>query len=79
MVLVQTKIDLIDQAVMTTKETENLAKKLQLPLMRICSKDGVMISELFEYLAIKFFSKNLHKQEGFAPIQSVQEIKQQSQ
>lgn len=61
MVLVQTKIDLIDQAAMTTKETEALAKKLSLPLFRICSKDGIMITELFEYLAVKFFSKNLHK------------------
>lgn len=36
-----------------------------------------MITELFEYLAVKFFSKNLHKQEGHTPIQSVQDIKQQ--
>lgn len=75
MILVQTKIDLIDQAAMTTKETEALAKKLQLPLFRICSKDGIMITELFEYLAVRYFSKNLHKQESHAPIQSVQEIK----
>lgn len=61
MILVQTKIDLIDNALMTERETENLAKKLHLPLMKICSKDGVMITELFEHLAIKFFSKNLHK------------------
>jgi hypothetical protein len=30
-----------------------------------------MVTELFEYLAVKYFSKNLHKQEGHAPIQSV--------
>jgi len=68
MILVQTKIDLIDNAVMTEKEANGLGKKLKLPLMRICSKDNIMITELFEYLAIKFFSKNLHKQEGHAPI-----------
>jgi Ras-related protein Rab-23 len=75
MILVQTKIDLLDTAVMSPKESEALAKKLQLPLFKICSKDNVMVTELFEYLAVKYFSKNLHKQEGHAPIQSVQEIK----
>ena len=61
---------------MTLKETESLAKKLQLPLFRICSKDNVMVTEAFEYLAVKYFSKNLHKQESHATIQSVQDIKQ---
>ncbi|CDW80302.1 small rab-related gtpase [Stylonychia lemnae] len=78
MIMVQTKIDLIDNAVMTEKEVNQLAKKLQMPLMRICSKDNIMITELFEFLAIKFFSKDMHKQEGHAPIQSIQDIKQQS-
>jgi len=53
---------------MTLKETEALAKKVKLPLFRVCSKDGVMVTELFEYLAVKFFSKNLHKQESHNPI-----------
>lgn len=67
-VLVQTKIDLIDNAVMTQKESEQLAKKLQLPIFKICSKDNIMVTEVFEYLAVKYFSRNLHKQEGHAPI-----------
>lgn len=78
MALVQTKIDLIENAVMSMQEAESLAKKFQLPLFRICSKDNIMVTELFEYLAVKFFSKNLHKQDSHAPIQSVQDIKQQS-
>ena len=53
---------------MTTKETEALAKKLHLPLFRIASKDGIMVTELFEYIAVKYFTKNLHKQEGHNPI-----------
>ncbi len=61
---------------MTDKESEALAKKLQLPMFKICSKDNIMVTELFEFLAHKFFSKNLHKQESHAPIQSVQDIKQ---
>lgn len=53
---------------MTTKESEALAKKCSLPLFRICSKDNVMVVELFEYLAVKFFSKDMHKQESHNPI-----------
>ena len=71
MALVQTKIDLIDTAAMTIKESEGLAKKLQLPMFKVCSKDNVMVTEVFEFLAVKFFSKNLHKQESHAPVQSV--------
>ena len=61
MILVQTKNDLAENAVVTSKEMEQMAKKLQLPIFKICSKDNMMITELFEYLAVKFFSKNLHK------------------
>lgn len=61
MILVQTKIDLSENAAMTNLETETLAKSLQLPIFRVCSKDGRMINELFEFLAIRFFSKNMHK------------------
>ena len=62
---------------MTEHESEILAKSLQLPIFRVCSKDGRMINELFEFLAIKYFSKNMHKQEGHAPITSVQDINRQ--
>lgn len=47
-------------------------------MFKVCSKDNVMVTEVFEFLAVKFFSKNLHKQESHAPVQSVQDIKQQS-
>ena len=53
---------------MTTKEAESLAKKLKLPLFRTCTKDNVMVSELFEYLAVKYFTKNMHKSEAHNPI-----------
>ncbi len=71
MLLVQTKLDLIDYAAMTEHESEILAKSLQLPIFRVCSKDGRMINELFEFLAIKYFSKNMHKEEDHAPITSI--------
>lgn len=78
MILVQTKIDLVEAAAMAVKETEQVANKLKLPLFRTCAKDNLMVTELFEYLAVKYFGKNLHKQEGHNPIQSVQDIKQQT-
>mmetsp|Transcript_968 Transcript_968/g.1484 ORF Transcript_968/g.1484 Transcript_968/m.1484 type:complete len:286 (-) Transcript_968:493-1350(-) len=51
MCLVQNKIDLIDSAVMTTEEAENLARKLNLRFYRTCVKDNVNVSEVFDYLA----------------------------
>ena len=60
---------------MSTKETEELAKKLSIPLFRTCTKDNVMVTELFEYLAVKFFSKELHKNTAHTPISTVDEIR----
>ena len=61
MLLVQTKIDLSENAAMTENEVEITAKNLKLPIIRVCSKDGTMVNELFEFLAMRYFSKNLHK------------------
>jgi Ras-related protein Rab-23 len=43
MVFVQTKIDLIDQAVVTPAEVEKLANEIGLKLFRACSKDNIMV------------------------------------
>lgn len=43
---------------MTSNEVESLAKVLQMPVFRVCSKDGRMINELFEFLSVMYFSKN---------------------
>ncbi len=61
MLLVQTKIDLVDRAAMTEHEVEITSKNLKLPIIRVCSKDGTMVNELFEFLATRYFTKNLHK------------------
>ncbi len=59
MVLCQTKYDLIEtQAAMTENEVEQLAKELKLPIFKTCSKDGLMINELFEFLACRRFKKD---------------------
>ena len=74
MIIVQTKIDLADNAAMSAHEAELLAKETQLPLFKVCSKDGLMVNELFEFLAVRYFSKDLQKEEGRAPTQSLREI-----
>jgi len=43
MVLVQTKIDLIDQAKVTTDEVDKLAKKLNIPLFLTSAKENINI------------------------------------
>jgi Ras-related protein Rab-23 len=56
-VLVQNKVDLIDQAVVTNQEVESLATRLHLRLYRVCVKDGFNIGEIFDYLATTYLNK----------------------
>ncbi|CEO98682.1 Ras family [Plasmodiophora brassicae] len=56
-VLVQTKTDLISQAVMTPNETESLARKLNLKLYRICTKENKLVDEVFQYLSEQYLDK----------------------
>jgi Ras-related protein Rab-23 len=51
MVLVQNKVDLIDQAVVTPAEVEASASTLHLRLHRVSVKENLNVTELFEYLA----------------------------
>jgi len=54
MVLVQNKVDLMDDAQMTTNEVEHMAKKLRLKLYRTCVKDNLNIEEVFQHLGEQF-------------------------
>jgi Ras-related protein Rab-23 len=54
MVLVQNKVDLMDEATMDSKEVEFLAKKLHLKLYRTCVKDDLNVSEVFQHLGAEF-------------------------
>lgn len=51
MVLIQNKIDLIDQAVVEPNEAEALAKRLGLKFYRVCVKDNLNVDDVFEYLS----------------------------
>ncbi|KAI5078914.1 hypothetical protein GOP47_0006585 [Adiantum capillus-veneris] len=51
MVLVQTKVDLLDEAAVERHESEALAEILGVRFYRICAKQNLYIAEVFEYLA----------------------------
>ncbi|KAH7314407.1 hypothetical protein KP509_21G001900 [Ceratopteris richardii] len=51
MVLVQNKVDLLEQASVERYETEALAENLGLRFYRICAKQNLYVTEVFEYLA----------------------------
>eukprot|EP00128_Syssomonas_multiformis_P011745 Colp12_sorted_trinity150504_noHs@9854 len=57
MVLVQNKIDLLDQAVITPQEAEGLAKRLQLRFYRTSVKEDILIDDVFSYLAKTYIDK----------------------
>ncbi|XP_035829283.1 ras-related protein Rab-23 [Aplysia californica] len=57
MVLVQNKIDLIDDAVVHTRETEELAKKLRLRFYPTSVKENLNVEEVFRYLAEKYIDQ----------------------
>lgn len=56
MVLVQNKIDLLEQAVVAPEEAEGLAKKLRLRFYRTSVKEDLNVKEVFKYLADKYLS-----------------------
>lgn len=70
MVIVQNKIDLIDDALVHTTEAEDLAKKLRLRFYPTSVKENLNVEEVFKYLAEKYLERlntvveadtNIHK------------------
>ncbi|KAK3790242.1 hypothetical protein RRG08_034806 [Elysia crispata] len=57
MVIVQNKIDLIDDALVHTTEAENLAKKLRLRFYPTSVKENLNVEEVFKYLAEKHLER----------------------
>ncbi len=51
MCLVQNKVDLIDQAVVSADDVEAIARQLGLKLYRTCVKENINVTEVFGYLA----------------------------
>jgi len=57
MVLVQNKIDLVDQAVMTPEEANAKAEAIKLAFYRTSVMENFKVTEVFEYLAQKYLEK----------------------
>ncbi|XP_059172297.1 ras-related protein Rab-23-like isoform X2 [Physella acuta] len=57
MVIVQNKIDLIDDALVQTNEAEDLAKKLRLRFYPTSVKENLNVEEVFRYLAGKYLER----------------------
>lgn len=64
MCIVQNKIDLIDEAVMTPEEVDSLAKRLKLKLFRTSVKENFNVDQLFEYMASKYLEHRRKQEES---------------
>ncbi|CAM6054572.1 unnamed protein product [Sphagnum tenellum] len=58
MVLVQNKVDLLEHAAVSRQEAEALASDLGLRFYRICVKQNLYVSEVFEYLAEMYLQRD---------------------
>jgi len=74
MVMVQNKVDLMDQAVMDSKEVEHLALKLKLKLYRTCVKDDLNVSEVFSHLGSEFVRNGGEAAFGGGGVVSIEEV-----
>jgi Ras-related protein Rab-23 len=70
-VLVQTKADLITQAVLSKEEAEGLARRLNLRLFRVCAKENLNVSEVFETVGVEFIQRGGYKALGTQAVQSI--------
>lgn len=74
MVLVQNKVDLIDDAVMEAREVELKAQKLRLKLYRTCVKDDLNVSEVFSHLGGEFVKNGGEATFGGGGITSMEDV-----
>ncbi|XP_067935631.1 ras-related protein Rab-23-like [Watersipora subatra] len=71
MVLVQNKMDLAPDAVVTDEESESTAKRLKLRLYKTSVKDNMNIDAVFEYLTEKYISDSQAVMEEVAKPSSI--------
>ncbi|PIK51932.1 putative ras-related protein [Apostichopus japonicus] len=58
LVLVQNKIDLVEEAVLEPEEAEALAKRLKLRFYRTSVKENLNVEEVFRYLTEKYIERS---------------------
>jgi len=74
MVLVQNKVDLMDNAVMEAADVEFLAKRLKLKLYRMCVKDDLNVSEVFQHLGAEFVRNGGEATFGASGVASIDDL-----
>lgn len=72
-VLSQTKVDLIDQAVVTGGEVEDLARRMQLKLYRTCVKENLNINEIFNDLGCEYVRRGGEQGMGVSAVAAIEE------
>jgi Ras-related protein Rab-23 len=73
-VLVQNKIDLLDEASVKKVEVEDLASRMGVKLYRACVKSDIMVNEIFEYVAELFLNETLQSHHA-TDVQPVADIR----
>jgi Ras-related protein Rab-23 len=71
MLLVQNKVDLIDQAVMTPAEVEAVAQRLGLTLYRMCVKENLNVNDVFMHLGEDFLRRGGESGMGISSVTSM--------
>ena len=71
MALVQNKIDLLEEAVVTKEEVEALADELKVKLYRTSVKTGVNVEPIFEYLLDEYFKRGAHHEESIPKVETI--------
>lgn len=74
MVLVQNKVDMMDDAQMEARDVEHLAKKLRLKLYRTCVKDDLNIAEVFTHLGTEFIRAGGEAALGAGAIPNIEDV-----
>lgn len=73
-VLVQNKIDLLDDALVHQNEADELAKKLKLRFYRTSVKEDLNVNDVFKYLAEKHIMHMRHEVEKQQQTQPIRQI-----
>lgn len=74
MVLVQNKVDLMDDAQMSANEVEYLAKRLRLKLYRTCVKDNLNVTEVFQHLGGEYVNRGGEAALGAQAVTSIDDM-----
>jgi len=73
-VLVQNKIDLLDQSQINQAESEELANKMSIPLFRVCVKNNTMVDDVFEHIVKSFLAKGPEGALNSEPVATISSI-----